>query len=333
MRGRYQIALIVGLGAAIRIIAVFAFAHTPFKPVDVYYVDSQAASIILKLSNPYAFAYAIHEAGRDVLAYLPAVPLYYAPFAFLGDIRYGNIVADGVIMVSLYWIGTTISVRAGSLAAGAYALLPISIDLTSVAATNMMIGTMFLMLSLASLLKRRFALSALIFGLALAANQFMLLAAPVLIYFFWKNRRAGSLLISALVALALILPFFLMDPRVFFFDVALFQFVRPLQPDGWLSLYSLVFSFSGVKLDLWVRLLLLLASEAWAVYYSRKSEYHFLFAIAFALAVGSFVLPVNGFWNYFLPPCAVACSFTPAIYTRLLKSEQPVGESIQTGLQ
>ncbi len=311
---------------------MLAFAHTPFKPVDVFYVDSQAASSALKLSNPYMLVYTVRGVGTNVLAYLPVVPLFYAPFSLLGDIRYGSIVADGVIMVSLYWIGRSISPRAGSLAAGAFALLPISIDLTSVASTNMMVGTMFLTLSLAALLRNRFELSAGLYGVALAANQLMLLAMPLLIYHFLRHGRAKSFSLAIVSALGVILPFFIVAPGVFLFDVAVFQFVRPLQPDGWLSLYSVVYSLTGLQLSLWVRLAAFAAATAWALSFSRKSKHHFIFSIAFTLALGSFVLPVNGFWNYLLAPCTVACAFTPTIYSRMVKERQLLSEQIGTSM-
>jgi Gpi18-like mannosyltransferase len=136
--------------------------------VDVYFVDNQAAKLILNFQNPYSQNLITQGYALNMFAYLPMVPIYYAPFYLLGDIRLGSIFADILIMFSLYYIAKSINHGAAAFFAPlTYALLPFSIWLTSVASTNIMIGTSFLTVSTVALLKKKHLVSAIFLGLAL----------------------------------------------------------------------------------------------------------------------------------------------------------------------
>ena len=154
-QAKYLIFVIVAVGVLIRVISIPLFASVPYNPVDVYYVDNQAAKIILDFQNPYSQNLIAHGYGLNMFAYLPMVPIYYAPFYLLGDIRLGSIFADILIMFSLYFIAKSINRGAAFFAPLAYAILPFSIWLTSVASTNIMVGTSFLTVSTAALLKKK----------------------------------------------------------------------------------------------------------------------------------------------------------------------------------
>jgi 4-amino-4-deoxy-L-arabinose transferase-like glycosyltransferase len=275
-----------------------------YQPVDVYYVDNQAVKLILDFQNPYSPTFLGHGYVLNTFAYLPMIPMYYAPFYLLGDIRFGNIFADVLIMFSLYYIAKSINHGAAFFAPLTYAILPFSIWLTSIASTNIMVGASFLAVSVAALLRKKHLMSALFLGLALATNQLMFLALPPIIYYFWGERKTKYFFGSILVTTGLILPFFMQNAFRFIYDVIIFQFQRPLQKNGVFSLYSLINSTTGLSLTSWMRVSLFLVAALIAVISLRWKKLLLVPLIGTLLFLGAFVLPVNGFWNYFLPGAA-----------------------------
>ena len=288
------------IGVLLRVISIPLFANA-YYPVDVYYVDNQAAKLILGFQNPYTQNLVAQGYGWNMFAYLPMVPIYYAPFYLLGDIRLGNIFADIVIMFSLYFIAKSINRGAAFFAPLAYAILPFSVWLTSVASTNIMIGASFLTVSTAALVRRKHLEAAIFLGLALATNQLVFLALPLIIFYFLGERKISYFMGSLLVTAGIILPFFFQDTFHFIYDVILFQFQRPLQSNGVFSLYSLINATTGLSLTAWIRISLFLSVTLIAVIGLRRKKLLLVPLIGTLLFLGAFILPVNGFWNYFLP--------------------------------
>jgi hypothetical protein len=306
---KYFLFIIIAIGVLIRVISIPLFASVPYNPVDVYYVDNQAAKVILDFQNPYSQNLVAHGYALTMFAYLPMVPIYYAPFYLLGDIRLGSIFADILIMFSLYFIAKSINRGAAFFAPLAYAILPFSIWLTSVASTNVMIGTSFLTVSIAALLKKKHLVAAIFLGLALATYQLDFLALPLIIFYFWGERKISYFLGALLVTAGIILPFFLQDTFQFIYDVILFQFQRPLQSNGVFSLYSLIYTTTGISLASWIRVALFLVATLIAVVLLRRKTIFLVPLAGTLLFLGAFILPVNGFWNYFLPGATflIAC--------------------------
>jgi 4-amino-4-deoxy-L-arabinose transferase-like glycosyltransferase len=299
-QAKYFIFVIVAIGVLIRVISIPVFATEPYNPVDVYYVDNQGAKLILDFQNPYSQNLVVHGYALN-FAYLPMVPIYYAPFYLLGDIRFGSIFADILIMFSVYFIAKSMNRGAAAFFAPlVYAVLPFSIWLTSVASTNIMIGTSFLAVSTAALLKKKYLVMALFLGLALATNQLVFLSLPLFIFYFWRERKIPYFLGSLIVSAGIILPFFIQDTFGFIYDVILFQFQRPLQSNGVFSLYSLINTTTGLTLTSWMRVTLFLVATLIAVILLRRKTLFLVPLIGTLLWLGAFILPVNGFWNYFL---------------------------------
>ena len=320
---KHLILIIVAIGVILRLVAIPAFASAPHSPVDVYYVDKQAAKLILELKNPYAQGLIIHGSQPNLFAYLPMIAIYYAPFYLLGDIRFGSIFADMLIMFSIYWIAKSINRGAAFFAPLVYAILPFSIWLTSAASTNIMIGTSFLTLSIAALFKKKYLVAAVLFGVALATNQLVALTLPLIIYYFWKKQKLPHFFTSLLVSAGIILPFILTDPFRFAYDVLTFQFERPLQNDGPYSLYSVIFSITGQSLESWIRIGLFLTAGVIALVLLARKTSFLIPLIGSVLLLGAFILPVNGFWNYFLPGATFFCCLLPFVVNALaLKLEK-----------
>jgi hypothetical protein len=328
---KHIILIIVAIGVILRLVSIPAFANAPHSPVDVYYVDNQVARFILEFKNPYAQPLTVHGSQSSLFAYLPMVAIYYAPFYLVGDIRFGSILADVLIMFSVYWIAKSINRGAAFFAPLAYAVLPFSIWLTSVASTNIMIGTSFFTLSIAFLFKKRYLVGAALFGVALATNQLVALALPLIIYYFWEKRKLPHFFVSLLVSSGIILPFIFSDPLRFVYDVLTFQFERPLQVDGPFSLYSVIFDITGQSLGSWLRIGLFLTAGLIALVLLARKTSFFVPLIGSVLLLGAFILPVNGFWNYFLPGAAFFCALLPFFINELaLKLEKSDNSSEKT---
>ena len=326
---KYTIFIIVAVGVLLRLISVPMFTTT-YPPVDVYYVDNQAAKLILGFQNPYSQNLAAHGFALSMFAYLPMVPIFYAPFYLMGDIRLGNIFADILIMFSLYFIAKSINRGAAAFFAPlAYAILPFSIWLTSVASTNIMVGTSFLAVSVAAMLKEKHLVSAIFLGLAMATNQLMFLALPLIILYLWKESKLSYFFGSLLVATGIVLPFFLQDTFRFIYDVILFQFQRPLQSNGVFSLYSLINTTTGLSLTSWIRVTLFLVATLIAVILLRRKTLFLVPLMGTLLFLGAFILPVNGFWNYFLPGATFLIAGIPYVIDEITieieKSTVPQG--------
>lgn len=246
----------------------------------------------------------------STFAYLPMVPIYYAVFSFLGDFRFANILADVFIMLSAYWIAKSFNRGTAVYAALAFAVMPPSIWLTSVTGTNIMVGTAFLMLSLAALVQKKYWVAAAFLGLGVASNQLVVLMLPLFAYYYWSVHKLSRFSLSLLVSAAIILPFYLSSPSAFFYDVVQYQLIRQLQVDGPYSLFN-VFNRFGIQLSLALRVVIFIVPFMFAMFWSRR---HFTVLLASAgvlLFLAAFVLPIDGFWNYFLPSLAILCVFIP----------------------
>jgi hypothetical protein len=291
------------------------------NPVDIYYVDVEAAKLLLHFRDPYLFSsYTNHYGAVVTFAYLPLIPAYFAPFVLLGsDIRYGSILADVVIAIALYFIGRSLLGQkysgswisfSGSIV---FAIMPLSIYLTSVTGSNQMIGPMFLIIALAALLEGVWLVAGIFLGLALASNQFILLVFPVILIYCLRNRDLRTVFISILVACAIVVPFLIHSPSKFLYDVVLFQFQRPVQHNGIWSLYGLVYAISGFQIRTYWRAAIFLVTAGIATYMFSNSKRNILIGIALVSGLASIVLPIDGFWNYFLFPITMVCALVPLI--------------------
>ena len=123
----------------------------------------------------------------------------------------------------------------------------------------------------------------------------------------------GSLLVGA----GIVLPFFMQNTFRFIYDVILFQFQRPLQSNGVFSLYSLVNTTTGISLSSWIRVTLFLVATLIAVICLRRKKLLLVPLMGTLLFLGAFVLPVNGFWNYFLPGATFLIAGIPYVIDEL----------------
>jgi len=306
---------IIMLGIVIRFVVLLSLSvYNP--PIDAFIVNKESANIILHLQNPYTYSFPVHDYYLNTFAYLPLVPIYYAPFFVLGDFRYGSIFADVLIMLAAFWIAKSYNRGLAFLAPLAYALMPPSVWLSSIAGTNIMVGTAFLMLSFAALLQKKYEVAAVFLGLGVAANQMVALMSPLFAFYYWRARKLSRFTLSLLVSATVILPFFLSSPSNFIYDVVEFQFLRPAQLDGFYSLYQIFNSGFGIQLSFYIRATLFAVPFVLLTFWSRRKPNLLLISAGLLLFLEAFVLPINGFWTYFLPSIAILCVFIPAAFER-----------------
>lgn len=312
----YFLTLITAIAVILRILSIPLLGNGLHgNPVDVYYVDTEAAHLVLELQNPYLATTFMNHYGQVVtFTYLPVVPIFYAVFLSTGlDIRAGSIVADVFIIVAMYFTSAQLLKNNAKwwlvlVSPAVYAILPPSILLTSMIGTNVMVGTMFMILTLAAILYDAKILAAIFFGLALAANQFVLLVLPIIALYWLRHKNYASIIISILIACAIILPFLFLSGGNFLYDVLYYQLQRPIQSNGYWDLYYLVYSLSGVKLSTLSRGILFFIPAFLGTWYLSTTKKKLFAGTALVTTLGVAILPVDGFWNYFLIPMAVACS-------------------------
>jgi hypothetical protein len=318
------LAAIIMLGIVIRLVVMLSLSiYNP--PIDAFIVDKESANVILHLQNPYTYAFSVHDYYLNTFAYLPMVPIYYAPFYVLGDFRYGSIFADVLIMLAAFWIAKSYNRSLAFCAPLAYALLPPSIWLSSIAGTNIMVGTAFLMLFFAALLQKKYGIAAVFLGLGVAANQMVALTLPLFAFYYWRSHKLSRFTLTLLVSTIIILPFFLSSPSKFIYDVVEFQFLRPAQLDGFYSLYYIFNSGFGTQLSFYIRATLFAFPFVLLAFWSRCKPNLLLISAGLLLFLAAFVLPINGFWTYFLPSIAILCALIPAAFKRAIQKikQQP----------
>jgi uncharacterized membrane protein len=177
----------------------------------------------------------------------------------------------------------------------------------------MMIGTAFLMLAMVAILRERYLIGSLFLGLTISTNQWAFLALPIVAYYFWTKRKISFILPTALVYCAITLPYLISSPTLFSYDTLGYQLSRPFQKDGQYGLAGILNASLGWQIPLWIRTGIFLVTSALSLWTVRKNRYWLLVSIGVVLSIGVFVLPVNGFLNYFLMPMAIGCAIVPKI--------------------
>lgn len=283
---------------------------------DVYYYDMQAAKAILNGEDPYGHLYSnipdqLITPGADrVFAYLPFTALYLIPFYLLGDVRYGFLLADVIIAVSLYLFGG----RYCRLASLVFLLLPFTLILSTLYLNNSIIAIAFLSIFLLLEMKGKRYLHSIFLGLALASIQFTWLIFPFLSYYLISRGKLKAVLLSLAVAASLILPFVIIGVNDFLYDTLFFQLSRktlelvsktgPLNYNLNPSINGVLITFAGFALPFPLRAV----SVALLLIYFilRTNSYRaLLFNSATFLIISLFILPNNFFWSYIELPITI----------------------------
>ena len=199
--------------------AVLALLLIHYFPIEITRSDvpvniNQADSYLLKGENPYGQNYTIdvranpYDSSENdietvkILQYPPAMVLYYVPFYLMGDIRYGNLLADILIyfLILLYFKGRDFESKF------AYLFLFNGLNLISnyVYGGNDIVAGLFVGFAIYFLNKKE-SLSSLSYGISLVTKQLSIILIP---YFILKARQKIKFLAFGLVvAVLILLPF------------------------------------------------------------------------------------------------------------------------------
>ena len=286
---------------------------------DVYYYDSQAVSALLGGMDPYGHTFtgippALVTAGaQSVFAYFPGVFLFLVPLAPF-DVRVAIVASELVVAWGIYALGGKLSL----LSSAAFLLLPTG-ALFSVVYPNNALPAMAL-LGLGVLLESRNQRlpSAVLVGLAVASNQFVLLTFPFFVLIWYRRKGWGELGASLLAAGVVMLPFLAWNPSAFLEDTVYFEFSRTVYPlvstTPWgfnlnPSVSGVAMSVAGATVPAILRGFVVLVL---LVFFLRRATglRSSLLQLGVFLTVAMFILPGDFFWVYLELPLQVFLMWT-----------------------
>ena len=222
-----QLLALFAAGAIVRLSAVLA---VPEPGIDVYVILRDSTHFLGQGYNPYT------TKPPDIdywpyAAYPPLPLLMCLPFEAVGlDVRYANVVCDLLAAVVLVWAGWRRGCPlTGALAAGAYLHFPRAPFMIEQAWYEPMLAALLGGGLLLAESGRR--VGSLLLGLGLTGKQYGLAMLPPVLMARRGQWRAVLLGVGVAVA-AVLLPFFLWDPKAFL-DVVLFKHLDwPIRPDA-----------------------------------------------------------------------------------------------------
>jgi hypothetical protein len=200
--------------------------------LDVYFYDSLAVKALLRGIDPYGFIYVgvppwlVTPEASIVFPYLPGVVLFLAPFGALSDVRVGLVFADLLVALGIILMGGP----KARLAAATFLWLPFTVLFSTSYPNNTLVAMAFLGLSIALWFRGRGGIPVLFLGVALASSQFLWLLYPLLLYWAHGTKRLLRTAASAIVGIAIALPFLIWDWSSFFYDTVVFEFTRVPRP-------------------------------------------------------------------------------------------------------
>lgn len=212
---KYRIYILAGVAYAVLALIIIHLYPVVISRSDVPIDIHQAEIYLSHGQNPYGQNYTVDARTNpyngsqntieivQFLQYPPMMILYYFPFYLLGDVRYGNLIADMVIY------GLIVSYFSQKSFERKFAFLYLGNGLNFVVnyyyGGNDIVAGLFVAISI-YLLSKKEKLSAIAYGLSLITKQLTLLILP---YFVVKSRRKiGYVLLAAATGLLISLPFF-----------------------------------------------------------------------------------------------------------------------------
>ena len=204
----------------------------------------------LSIRTSMSFSLPFAENWQDFsLAYVPAADAFKSGFAPYGDFYYPYpplflyaltsfsylplpswssalplVIADALTVVPVYLLARElVSERYSLIASIAFVLAPINLYYVDYLWLNPSLTTLFLMVSVYFLIKRRFDLSAVSLALSIGFKQTALLALPIIMIVVWRSlSRRGAmryLLITASICFLISVPYIFLSPGPYLYSV------------------------------------------------------------------------------------------------------------------
>jgi len=306
-------AAFVGVAVA-AIVLRLALSYLLAPLTDVYYYDSQAVSALLGGMDPYGHTFTgippalVTPGAQSVFAYLPGVFLFLVPFAPF-DVRVGIVASELAVAWGMYALGGKWSLLASIL----FLLLPFGALFSVVYPNNALPAMAFLGFAVVLESRGRRIPSAVLVGLAVASNQFMLLTFPFFVLLWFRRKEWKEIAVSLVAAGSVAAPFIAWNPGAFVQDTVYFEFSRSVFPlvsnAPWgvnvnPSLSGIAVSIAGAPVPAILRGLFVLAFLAY--FLSRAGSLRStLLQLGAFLTIAMFILPGDFFWAYLEFPLQV----------------------------
>lgn len=253
---------IIAIGLILRLLMIFS---SPNPAIDVFDYLKKGAYAFMQGANPYSEVYTKFYASQvyakfyadiepNFYQYLPATLYFTLPSVLLfTDPRFTFVISE---------IGTAIllfKILKKSKQRYVYPLLilanPVSLYMIEESYTEPLL--IFLLTLFALLvIKRKIGKASLVFGLLLGTKQYMVLVIPLFIKFFKElKQKVLFTLISLIVLVVLIAPFYFWSPNDFLHDTVFLQHLFPPRYEG-LTLFSLIYNFWGIEYNFYLSLIL-----------------------------------------------------------------------------
>lgn len=288
---------------------------------DVYWISKESIDYLIHGINPYASTFIVKNNPAitqpvSIQAYFPFTIIFEIPFQqFLGDLRYGIIFADVGIAILLYLI---IKKKDEDLARASASFYMLVSALTFVFPNNIFdyrtsdgltdpIMTFLLLLSVYMYIRSYQKTSALIMGISIATRQFSILFyIPMILLWLKKNnsgkRRSILIIISAITASVILIPFFIWSPLDFIHDT-LSSTSGHLDPSlgapQWNAAIFPQMKFLGFDISLTIVKIIQLSSISLLVLYYRNKITDIYTSLRLFLLIYVVFLAFNNFTQYF----------------------------------
>jgi Integral membrane protein (PIN domain superfamily) len=273
----------------------------PSPQIDVWWISQCAAGRILRGENPYIEkCYQIAEEGQGPVrlipyfAYPPFAAVFTAPFyLFLKDVRYGNLFATCLAVLFLFGIcdRSGKSTLESVLLCTLFLFHPLGFMILQFSWTeSCLIWPLYA--SVFFLLRGFPKIGAVLGGFFLGAKQYLL---PLALVFYSLIKRKSFLLLSFSAFLALLFPFILVSPNVFYHRLVDGVMQVGIREDA-LSFSVLVFKKVGSPIPVWIPFLVFTALLLIGI---KIQEPFFLFVNAALAYFLFFALNKMAFVNYY----------------------------------
>ncbi|MBW2260588.1 MAG: hypothetical protein JRG91_01340 [Deltaproteobacteria bacterium] len=219
VRTRWVLVFLLVIGTALRVENLVQWPMDPLRR-DMPVLMNYGIQSLLDGRFPYRMYFCSHDVPQT---YLPLLYLTHLPFVALGlDMRWGQLACTLVTALAIYdWGRGNPGLRqVGLFAAGLFYMMPETIWSVTHAETPSywMWGALFL----GAVIHRRFFVAAILLGLTLGTRHFAYIMVPfAMIWYAWvvRSRREAYLylVIAAVVACLVIMPFALAGPTSFVF--------------------------------------------------------------------------------------------------------------------
>ena len=289
-------------------IALIAFAialslaflrYAPSPAIDVLVFQQMGAEGLLHGQNPYAFRYpSLYPPQRRStapvllarttgsirfsvlsLSLLMVVPAY----ALGGDIRFAHVIG---VVATAGLMGVARPGRRAGLAAILFLLTPTVFFVVEHSWTEPLLAFTFSLAMFCALRWPRglpFAL-----GLLFATKQYTVFMVPLVWLLINEPRTLKKMVVllaqAAAVALAITLPFFLWDPRAFYWVVVAFQFLQPFRLDALSYLVWLHHTYPRLTIGWWVPFVSVVPAIALALWRCPRTPAGFAAAVTLVLS-------------------------------------------------